>query len=144
MKNTQKGFTIVELLIVIVIIGILAALVVVAYTGIQNRARTTQYQADAGVIDKKAEAAAGDNFGQYPLVAADFTGVGSIGAPVTIGTVIASNAVQPTTTAGLSAPRAYTISPCTNRGGVRIYYPDPATSATAIKFIDAGTWTASC
>ena len=35
----QHGFTIVELLIVIVIIGILAAITIVAYNGIQDRAR---------------------------------------------------------------------------------------------------------
>ncbi len=38
----RKGFTIVELLIVIVVIAILAAITVVAYTGIQNRAQNTQ------------------------------------------------------------------------------------------------------
>lgn len=38
----QRGFTIVELLIVIVIIGILAAITIVAYNGIQGRARDTQ------------------------------------------------------------------------------------------------------
>lgn len=42
----QRGFTIVELLIVIVIIGILAALVIVAYNGIQNRASDTAVQSD--------------------------------------------------------------------------------------------------
>lgn len=42
-KNwTRQGFTIVELLIVIVIIGILAAITVVAYNGIQQRAKNTQ------------------------------------------------------------------------------------------------------
>ena len=35
----RKGFTIVELLIVIVVIGILAAITIVAYTGIQGRAQ---------------------------------------------------------------------------------------------------------
>lgn len=36
--TTQRsGFTIVELLIVVVVIAILAAITVVAYTGIQNR-----------------------------------------------------------------------------------------------------------
>lgn len=37
-----KGFTIVELLIVIVVIAILAAISVVAYNGIQNRAKNSQ------------------------------------------------------------------------------------------------------
>lgn len=38
----QRGFTIVELLIVIVVIGVLAALVIVAYNGIQTRAKNTK------------------------------------------------------------------------------------------------------
>lgn len=38
----QTGFTIVELLIVIVVIGILAAITVVAYNGIQQRAQNSQ------------------------------------------------------------------------------------------------------
>jgi prepilin-type N-terminal cleavage/methylation domain-containing protein len=38
----QKGFTIVELLIVIVVLGILAALVLNAYSGVQQRARNAQ------------------------------------------------------------------------------------------------------
>jgi prepilin-type N-terminal cleavage/methylation domain-containing protein len=39
MRRRQQGFTIVELLIVIVVIAILAAITIVAYNGIQNRAR---------------------------------------------------------------------------------------------------------
>lgn len=42
MKKTTSGFTIVELLIVIVIIAILAAITIVAYNGIQQRARNSQ------------------------------------------------------------------------------------------------------
>ena len=44
--NKQKGFTIIELLIVIVVIGILAAITVVAYTGIQQRARVAVLMSD--------------------------------------------------------------------------------------------------
>lgn len=42
----QKGFTIVELLIVIVVIGILAAISVVAYNSVTDRANTNKISAD--------------------------------------------------------------------------------------------------
>lgn len=41
-KNTKNGFTIVELLIVVVVIAILAAITIVAYNGIQTRAKDAQ------------------------------------------------------------------------------------------------------
>lgn len=45
-QTKQTGFTIVELLIVIVVIGILAAITVVGFRGIQNRANDTAVQSD--------------------------------------------------------------------------------------------------
>ena len=54
-KNIKKGFTIVELLIVIIVIGILAGIVVVTYQGVQNKARTTSVQQSAKQILDKAE-----------------------------------------------------------------------------------------
>lgn len=44
--TATKGFTIVELLIVIVVIGILAAITIVAYNGIQQRAQVAKRQSD--------------------------------------------------------------------------------------------------
>ena len=49
------GFTIVELLIVIVIIGILAGIVIMAYNGIQNTANDTVVNNDLAQIAKKME-----------------------------------------------------------------------------------------
>jgi prepilin-type N-terminal cleavage/methylation domain-containing protein len=41
MQETRSGFTIVELLIVIVVISILATIAIIAYSGIQTRANNT-------------------------------------------------------------------------------------------------------
>lgn len=69
----EKGFTIVELLIVIVVIAILAAIVLVAYNGIQNSARTTAAKAAAQTVLKKVEAYNAEE-GSYPDAPADLTG----------------------------------------------------------------------
>ncbi len=54
MKWAQtKGFTIVELLIVIVVIGILAAITLVTYNGVQGRAYDASIQSDLVMISKK-------------------------------------------------------------------------------------------
>ena len=54
-SQNKSGFTIVELLIVIVVIAILAAISIVAYNGIQNRAYDTSVRNDLNVLAKKAE-----------------------------------------------------------------------------------------
>lgn len=51
-KKKQYGFTIVELLIVIVVIAILAAITIVAYNGMQQRARNTQVISGANIYMK--------------------------------------------------------------------------------------------
>lgn len=67
LKNKQQGFTIVELLIVIVVIGILAALVVTTFTGIQQKARNTERQTDVKAIHGQVEAYYAQN-GKYPTL----------------------------------------------------------------------------
>jgi len=45
-RPKEHGFTIVELLIVIVVLGILATLVILSYSGVQERARNARMQSD--------------------------------------------------------------------------------------------------
>ena len=52
-----KGFTIVELLIVVVIIAILAALVIVSYNGISTRAASAKRDSDVAMYSKAIMAA---------------------------------------------------------------------------------------
>ncbi|MDB5185840.1 MAG: fimbrial protein pilin [Candidatus Saccharibacteria bacterium] len=66
-KSKERGFTIVELLIVIVVIGILAALVITTFTGIQQRARNTERQTDIKAIHGQVEAYYAQN-GRYPTL----------------------------------------------------------------------------
>lgn len=64
-SKRQQGFTIVELLIVIVVIGILAALVITTFTGVQGRARDTERETDIKAIHGQLEAYYADH-GGYP------------------------------------------------------------------------------
>lgn len=54
--TSRKGFTIVELLIVIVVIGILAAITIVAFNGVTNRAKIASLQTDSENALKSLEA----------------------------------------------------------------------------------------
>ncbi len=65
LKKRQSGFTIVELLIVIVVIGILAALVITTYGGIQSKARNSKRQVDLQSLQTQIEAFYSQN-GYYP------------------------------------------------------------------------------
>jgi prepilin-type N-terminal cleavage/methylation domain-containing protein len=79
MKRPHSGFTIVELLIVIVVIGILAAITIVAYNGIQDRARASTVSGALTQVNKKLEVFAVDN-SNYPatLAAVDINDTNSV------------------------------------------------------------------
>ncbi len=153
-KNKESGFTIVELLIVIVIIGILAALVIVAYNGIQTRARAAQYQTDAQVIVKKMEAYY-SNVGYYPVTSTTTTGTAggtavaalmnatttkesNLPASATVYAVNAANTAPTYANAVAATPinDGYYVAYCATGGGVNVYYPDPFSSV--VKSVVAG------
>ncbi len=70
MSKNANGFTIVELLIVIVVVGILAAISIVAYNGVQAKARTSAVHSDLSNVKKKLMMFSADS-GRYPVNGAD-------------------------------------------------------------------------
>lgn len=99
--NTQKtepessrGFTIVELLIVVVVIAILAAITIVAYSGIQGRARAASLQSTISSSVKKILIYSVDNGDAYPTT---LSGIGLTSSAETNYQYSVNNATNPRT-----------------------------------------------
>ena len=138
LKN-EKGFTIVELLIVIVVIGILAAIVIVAYTGVTNRANQSSAKGNAESVQKVAEAYNADN-GSYPTLA-QVTGTWTnqstrLPANVTV------NSTQPdgSTSADKNGQHIYYLNKGTT-GGCIVYWDVVAGAIGKVFVGDATTFT---
>jgi prepilin-type N-terminal cleavage/methylation domain-containing protein len=82
-SKRQTGFTIVELLIVVVVIAILAAITIVAYNGIQNRAKISSIQAALTQASQKVQEYAVYNGDSYPADQTSFDGLGIASKGVT-------------------------------------------------------------
>jgi prepilin-type N-terminal cleavage/methylation domain-containing protein len=139
-SRSQSGFTIVELLIVIVVIAILAAITIVAYNGITARANSSSALATAQSFVKKAEAYNAEE-GSYPTTRAQLTSAAadkSYQLPASTFTALSAN---PTST---SANNAIWARTCGASVGVVVFYYKYDGSDAGVKNLTAGSATSSC
>ena len=121
-KNIKnQGFTLVELLIVIVIIAILTVVSLVAYNGLQNQAKTSAAKSAADAVAKKAELY-NTAKSSYPTGLTILTNTADSGEPYYLD---AKTVKEGTLVAGTTAPaEANTIeyAPCTGNKGAKVKY----------------------
>lgn len=150
-NQLKRGFTIVELLIVIVVIGILAAITIVSYAGITARANTTKAATNAANAQKVIEAFNAD-CGRYPGTIAEVTGTNYTGytncaaagssrsALIPSGITVTNTSTALSGTNGLTnVTYEYVGGSATTATGGRLKYWDFTTGAASTTIIYLGS-----
>jgi len=122
-STQNKGFTIVELLIVIVVIAILAAITIVSYNGIVERAKISSIVSDLSSSYQQLAVESVDG-GIYPASAAAVNG--GQGLKASSGTVLQYNYDSSSNTYCLSATNGSLVYRITSNNNVAIQGACPA------------------
>jgi prepilin-type N-terminal cleavage/methylation domain-containing protein len=134
-QQVTHGFTIVELLVVIVVIGILAAITIVAYTGVSQRAVVSSLQSDLNGNATKLKS-------YYILYGAYPTALDGNNCP-TAPTVDANFCLKSSSSATLSyssiAPTTFHLTDTNSNNSYAITDSTPPTLATTINGSTVGS-----
>lgn len=111
MLKNKRGFTIIELLVAVVVIGILSTLVIVNFSSVQPQARDKERKIEVETIASYLETEFQKN-GKYPSAA---TMTGSVsGVRTALGNIPASTLAAPGVATGTNSIISFTVAPPTN------------------------------
>ncbi len=141
----ERGFTIVELLIVVVVIAILAAITIVSYNGITNRANASAAKSTAATVQKKVELY-NSEVGRYPVTAAELSDTaksygipsGTFGATAPVTTTGATQGTKYVQLQACTSAASPTALSTTNVTGARITYYEYDKATPGLTNIDVG------
>lgn len=129
----KAGFTIIELLVVIVVIGILASITIVSYNGVTDRAKSVSAKSSASTVAQKAELYRIEN-GSYPTNYDQLSGAGAVGQVYQVSGVTFSETVL---TSAPAEPSTLVLTKCDSTdgsvggAGVEVIYWDYNAATTA-------------
>jgi type II secretion system protein G len=141
-SSRRRGFTILELLVVITVIGILASIVIVSYQGIQERSRDAERDSDIVLMKTALEKYYADN-SQFPSVCAG--GVNNASCPAAflagdLGPYIQNMPEDPTYAGNPNADYWYTRGGTNgNAYGIRVTYEEREQCKTGVR-MEASWW----
>jgi type IV pilus assembly protein PilA len=133
-QNAQKGFTLIELMIVVAIIGILAAVAIPQYQDYITRAKLSKVNVAVDPVKSAVAQFAQENGGVGSITANAWTSLGLSGAPTATSevsgiTVTAATGAIVATITGVGTSPAY-------NGSTVTYTPTVGTTAV--------TWATAC
>lgn len=135
MNTMQKGFTLIELMIVVAIIGILAAIAIPAYQDYTARAKMAEVIAQAAPA-KLAVAETASSLGDLSSVTSTNTGYVFPGATNYVsGVTIAASGVITVNSTVPNASGELLLTPSGTTGNLKWVCSSPATGGISAKFL---------